>query len=302
MIFQQMKASLPNFQVMPLLAAMAVLSAAASAQQQKDDESTPPQPPQTPQAAQSAAALSAGKGQPVPRTPLVPRAPARAEWTVRLTPADQGKAGEAEQRGAPAEAARALAAMRTMQSLHVSKDEQMQTYRLRSRWSDGGTEEEWIVMGKHVAERPGGRGLYIVGAEATTAQDLQRSDFPELDWLEMSLYRGLKPYQGKKVFVFSVPFDQKRMSRNDAQLFMLAKQKDPTLTPSKFFKPKSKEAFIYLDSATQLPVYYNDGSIIREYSFTEPSESRLRPSEAVIAFLRARSEALRVRLATPPGP
>ena len=48
---------------------------------------------------------------------------------------------------------------RTIKSLDFSKDADMQTYRMRTLWSDGEKVEEWIVMGNHVAERAGGLGL-----------------------------------------------------------------------------------------------------------------------------------------------
>ena len=247
------------------------------------------------------AAAADQAGQPTPRTPVVARAPARAEWTVHMS-SETNKPEDGDGRATSAEAVKVLSSARTVESLQVSKDDQMKTYKLRTRWSDGKSEDEWIVMGQHVAERPGGRGLYIVAGESSTAQDLRQSDFPELNWVTMTNYRGIKTYKGKKVFMFVVPFDQKRLSGSDAQLFALAKQADKNMTPSKFFKAKSPDVVVYLDCATQLPLFYNDGSVSRRYAFSTPGEDRLRPSVEVVKFLRARAEALRYHLATPPGP
>jgi hypothetical protein len=234
-----------------------------------------------------------------PKTPLGPRAPVRAEWTVRMTAEFPGGW---ESEGAWEQASDSPSENRVIRSIDFSKDAAIKTYRLKTRWSDGESEEEWIVMGQHVAERPGGRGLYIVGAESSTAQDYGKSDFPELDWLEMSHYRGMKTYKGKQAFRFSLPFDQKRLSRSEAQLLMLAKQADPSITPSKFFKPKSPQVVVYLDAATQLPLLFNDGSTIRRYDYSPPPSTSLRPSPTVLKFLRDRQKALTTRLATPPGP
>jgi hypothetical protein len=118
----------------------------------------------------------------------------------------------------------------------------------------------------------------------------------------MSYYRGLKAYKGKPAFTFSIPYDQKRLSRSEAQLLMLAKQKDPAMTPTKFFKPKSPQVVVYLDAATQRPILYNDGSTIRRYDFSPTPTTSLRPAPEILDFLRAREKALKVRLATPPGP
>lgn len=244
-------------------------------------------------------APATGRGQPAPRTPLVSRTPLRAEWTVRMT-TDFSDSWQTEDRDPVATAA--LAETRTIRSIQYSKDGELQTYRLKTRWSDGESEEEWIIMGNHVGERPGGRGLYVVGSEVSTAKDLARTDFPELGWLDMIHYRGLRSYRGKPVFAFSVKFDQKKLTPEESQLLHLAKQQDPEVTPSKLFKPKVSEILVYLDAVTQLPVMYNDGTVLRRYDFNPPSETRLRPPQKYIDFLRTRAEALRARLTPPAGP
>ncbi|MCX6875603.1 MAG: hypothetical protein NTW21_17615 [Verrucomicrobia bacterium] len=244
-------------------------------------------------------ALVTKPGQAAPRTPLIPRAPSRAEWTVRFT-TDFSAAEDATAGREPAAAA--IGQLRTARSIQFSKDSEAQAYRLRTQWSDGDSEDEWIVMGSHVAERAGHRGLYIVGSESATAQELGRSDFPELAWVELSHFRGLKSYKGKPAFMFSVPFDQKRLSGDQAQIMAFVRRSDASATPTKVFKPKVQEVVLYLDAVTQLPLEYNDGMTLRRYTFRQPSESRLQPPAQILTFLRARSEALRVRLTPPAGP
>jgi len=262
---------------------------AAGALSAQEPEAAPEAPP----------APAARPGQATPKTPLIPRAPSRSEWTIRIaTDFDGGWESSEAWEGAAA----AQSEQRTVRSIEFSKDAELQTYRLRTRWSDGESEDEWIVMGHHVAERAGGRGLYIVGSEATTTQELNQTDFPELTWVDMSSYRGVKAHKGKPVFVFNVPFDKKRLSGDDARMVEMARQSDPTATPSKVLGAKVGEVVLFLDAATQLPVLYNDGRSIRTYSFSPPGEARLRPPTTVLNFLRARAEALRVRLTPPAGP
>ncbi len=254
---------------------------------------------QTPPA--NTAAKPAKAGQPAPRMPLVAPAPARAEWTVRLT-TDFSDSWENAEDDRAAAATQAISQQRTASSIQFSKDAASKAYRLRTRWSDGDSEDEWIVMGCHVAERAGHRGLYIVGSESSTARDLSMSDFPELAWVDMSLYRGLKTYKGKPAFVFGVPFDQKRLTGDQAQIMAFSKRSDPKATPSRVFKPKVQQVVVYLDAATQLPILYNDGMSIRRYTFSQPTEDRLQPPAKIIDFLRVRNEALRIRLTPPAGP
>jgi len=243
---------------------------------------------------------AAKPGQPVPRMPLVAAAPARAEWTVHMTAdfSDNETKSNPRPPGAPAAAAQ----QRTVSSIQYAKDAASKSYFLHTRWSNGDTDEEWIVMGSHVAERAGHRGFYIVGNESSTAADLSQSDFPELAWVDMSLYRGMKTFKGKPAFVFSVPFDKKRLSSDQARVMAFYLQSDKTATPSRIFKPKASEVIVYLDAATQLPIEYNDGLVIRRYSFTQPTEDRLQPPAKIVEFLHARNEALRVRLTPPAGP
>ena len=238
-------------------------------------------------------------GQVKPKIPLVSRAPVRAEWTVRMT---TDFSGELESEGPWQQAPDTPSDTRVIRSINFSKDAALKTYRLKTRWSDGDSEEEWIVMGQHVAERPGGRGHYIVGAESSTAQDYGKFDFPELDWLDISNYRGVKAYKGKPAFMFSLPFEKKRLSQSEAQLLKLAKDADSSITVSKLFKPKSPEVVVYLDAATQLPLLYNDGLTIRRYDYSTTPATSLRPSPVILKFLRDRQKALSIRLATPPGP
>lgn len=283
---------------LPLL----LLLAAAPANSQDVAALTPSQARETPAAAPAVKpAPPARPGQPLPRMPLIAAAPARSEWTVRMT-TDFSESEESGDERAPAGALAALSQQRTVRSIQFSKDASTRTYCLRTRWSDGDSEEEWIVKDSHVAERAGHSGLYIVGSEASIARDLSKADFPELAWVDMSFFRGLKTYKGKPAFVFSVPFDQKQMTGDQAQIMAFAKRRDPTATPSRVFKPKRTEVILFLDAATQLPLEYNDGMVLRRYRFEQPSEARLQPPPRILTFVNARNEALRVRLTPPAGP
>ncbi len=252
----------------------------------------------TPAAPAAPAAPVVPKGA-VPRLPLVPKAPARAEWTVYYNRSFDGswETGNSWEEGADT-----AAAERQVKSIAYSKDADRQSYRLATRWSDGSDEEEWIVMGHHVAERAGGRGLYVVGAEQAMSKELGKADFPELAWVEMSHFRGIKAYKGRPVFAFTVPFDQKRLSTDEARLVAFARQQMPDAKPSEVLKPKLQQVTLYLDAVTQLPALYNDGSVIRRYEFGAAPSTRLTPPKRTMDFLRARADFLKKRMTAPAGP
>jgi hypothetical protein len=233
--------------------------------------------------------------------PLVAAAPERAEraeWTVRFTHEFDEAWNGSDKWERPSEQPPEAA---MLSSIEFGKDAQIQTYRMRSEWTDGEKVEEWIVAGQHVGKRLDGTGFYIVGGENMSGKQLAKDDFPELAWIEMSNYRHVASYKGKAVFVFSIPFNSRRMNMDEALLFASARQRNPRITPEEFFSPKVKEVVAYLDVATQLPVLYNDGSSIRRYAFSKPT-SPLRPPAEITTFLSERDKTLRTRLTRPAGP
>ncbi|MCF7730622.1 MAG: erythromycin esterase family protein [Akkermansiaceae bacterium] len=236
-----------------------------------------------------------------PREPILSQAPGRAEWTVRIT--EQFPDGWATDNSWEAQGGgtAAASATRTIRSLTYAKDASLQTYQVTTRWTDGETEQEWIVMGQHIADRPGG-GLYVVGAERLTASELKASDFPELVWIERKHFKGVRLYKGRRVFAFEEEFNRRRMTPTEARQYQFAQQADPKATPESVFKPRFPKVVAYLDVVTQLPVLYHDGTKLRTYSFKDPGGTRLRPPQAIIDFVRQRQAALDARITPPAGP
>jgi hypothetical protein len=237
-----------------------------------------------------------------PRTPILTPAPARSEWTVRISedfPDSWATDDTWENQGKiatdPANETKSI------RSISYAKDASIQTYQITTRWSNGESDEEWIVMGSHVAERPTG-GWYLITSERTTVQELKVTDFAELAWVEAKHLKGVQTYKGKKVFVFEEAFNKKLMTPTEARQFAFARQADPKATPESIFKPKSSKVYAYLDVVTQLPVACNDGRKLYQYTFKAPDPGRLRPPQKIIDFLRQRNALLNARIAPPAGP
>lgn len=237
----------------------------------------------------------------VPREPVLSPAPARAEWTVHMTekfPDSWASDSSWEAQGSDAASANEP---KTIRSMAFAKDSALQTYKVTTRWSTGETEEDWVVMGTHVSARAGG-GLYAVGGERMLSQEITKTDFPELAWVGLKQFTGVRSYKGKQVFVFEEQFNRKLMTPTEARRFAFAQQADPKATPEKVFQPRSAKVFAYLDAATQLPVLCNDGRKIYRYTFKTPDVGRLRPPQNIIDFLRKRQAAFDARLTPPAGP
>jgi hypothetical protein len=242
---------------------------------------------------------------PKPVGPVPRQAPSNCSWTVRHKQNFSDKEDSWEQafkqEDTPPGGDAAIIEARHIKRRKLEKNEQLKTYHVSTSWSDGKTQDDWIVMGHHVAERAGERGLYVAGAESSLGAELSASDFPELAWLDLKYYRGLKTHKGQLVFVFAVSFNDKPMSTADRRYYNFVKQRAPKATPKEVFKPKYERVVAYLDAKTQLPVLYNDGSVLRHYSFSS-AKSFLRPPKKIIAFLRKREATLRTKTATPAGP
>ena len=242
---------------------------------------------------------------PKPAEPVLRQAPSNCSWTVHHKQdfSDQEDSWEqaSKQQGARPGGGAAMIKTRHIKRRKIEKNKKLKTYHVSTSWSDGKTQDDWIVMGYHVAERAGGRGLYVAGAESSLGAELSASDFPELAWIDLKYYRGLKTHKGRPVFVFEVSFEEKPMSAADSRYYSFVKQSDPKATPTEVFKPKYESVVAYLDAKTQLPVLYNDGSVLRRYSFSS-DKSFLRPPKKIIDFLRKREATLRTKTATPAGP
>lgn len=252
-----------------------------------------------------APSLYAQKEKIEPKDPILRPAPERAEWTVKITEKfpdswAEGDGKDEAMSGGQGQAADSVP-VKKKKSITYEKDAGMKTYKLVTKWTTGESDEEWIVLGNHVAERSNG-GMYIVGAENLVSQELGKFDFPEVSWIDRKNFKRVKTYKGRMVFVFEEAFNRKRMTPTEARLFFFARQEDPKASPMEIFNPRFDNVVVYLDVATQLPVLYNDGSKLYQYEFKKPNSGRLRPPKKVIDFLRQRQADIVSRTTPPAGP
>lgn len=239
-----------------------------------------------------------------PKDPILQAAPSRSEWTVKITekfPDSWADSAEWESQSSSSGSVQPAQEVKKERSVKYEKDADRKTYRLTTKWTTGDSDEEWIVMGQHVAERANG-GFYVVGSENLAAQELAKMDFPRISWIERKNYKGIKVYKGRKVFVFEEDYNRKKMTPTEARFYFFARQQDPNATPMEIFKPRFDKVVVYLDVASQLPVLANDGTKLYNYEFKKPSSGRLRPPDKVLAFLRQRYAEMQARTTPPPGP
>lgn len=210
---------------------------------------------------------------PPPKEPILPRAPERAEWTITYRLDREKARQELLKPEAPKvreEAGNANEKQPVMPSqTRISKDGT--TYREIITWSDGRQTEKWVVGGLQIQDGPNGRLQRIMlptSFYASEYSDYSRSDFEELEWVGKSNFQGPIFSEGVSVYSFEVPGNARRLTPREKSAQAGRGELE--------LKSEGDRKFVaYLDVKNQLPVYLDDGQLVRVYSFTKPSPGEL---------------------------
>ena len=224
-----------------------------------------------------ALAQDRGPELPPPKDPVLPRAPARAEWTA-TTRADRKKA--LEEMAAPPKGNVQEKATKTISEIRVSKDGSL--YRELSVLEDGRKIEKWISGIFQAVEAPVGGFARIPLPAGTISQDYsdyRAGDFENLLWVDKSNYAGSGTFQGLPVYVFKVAADKRLFTPREKSDLEMRRTPDDSLIR------KPGQTFVaYLDARTQLPVLFDDGESVTTYSFIADPPDKL---QAPPAFAKA---------------
>jgi hypothetical protein len=153
-------------------------------------------------------------------------------------------------------------------------------------WADGRSREKWISGELQVYELASiGRIARCVLPSrfqfSSNYSDFRRSDFEELEWIGKENFRGVKEVEGRKVFEFQMDSGKRRLTPRE-----VAELADPD-EPQQGKKPTEQAATgriytAYLDTRTNLPVYFDDGEIVRTYKFSETPGSLSIPANFAV--------------------
>ncbi len=222
-----------------------------------------------------------------PGEPILPRAPSRAEWTVKSYFAG-GSATPGDSAGSDRR--------KPVESVTVSKDGD--TYREVIQRADGRKVEKWIQDGLQVYSLPQSdkiaRSVLSARSYSETFSDYRRSDFEELEWIGMDNFTGVTEIGGREVFAFSTDAVTRKLTPRE-----LSSLADPDGTETmedleRDFRDRSGNESgytAYLDIATQLPVYFDDGQTKRLYEFAkQPPGQLVAPQRFAAELAEWRSE------------
>ncbi len=208
------------------------------------------------------AGASPGQEIPPPKEPILPRAPQRAEWTVEFRLDRELAKKEVLEGKEKKEVPKGFTGFPA--EIAVSKDGS--TYREIARWPDGRTVEKWIVGGLQVSQSPDGRGLMRIPSidYSPYLSDYSRSDFEEAEWIGKDSYVGPKVTDKLSVYEFSAAPGKRRLTPRE-----IADQGTEA----------ASGASAALDIRTQLPVYVDDGTVVRIYRYAPAPTGTLVPPQ-----------------------
>ncbi len=207
----------------------------------------------------------------VPQSPLLHRAPSFASWTITY-----------QYHGSPP-----LGATDQVSSLTVTKTGK--TYREQYAWKSGLKTESWIYQNVYLRTTSDGKSIVPLplpllpsspGGAPSDIFDYSKSDFEGLHWLDLASYLGQEAYGGQKAFHF--------------------KGKTTQAPPGSLAPPPAQEAYLIIVS--QLPLYSNDESVERTYTYNQPPTVALVPPAQYLDIIQKMHEGQEYRRSRPSPP
>jgi hypothetical protein len=217
------------------------------------------------------------------------RAPARSSWVITFKPSkamhvtESGKSRSAHIDESPMTP---FGAMEVLTSLTVEKSNNL--YFELSRFSDGTKSEKWSIGAIQFREIKGGAELAMAAMSLRDPDysDHSKEDFEELGWLNKDFYKGVITYNGQPCFLFQTTTDKRPPTRRDRAVQqrlladpMNAKLKGNQGEVHKAPKPSASPVLVILSAGSRLPLVYNDGQILRTYSYKTSGLEPLVPPE-----------------------
>ena len=182
----------------------------------------------------------------------------------------------------------------------IQTEKRGSVYRQITTLTNGAKKENWSVNGEQICKNVYSDSYIHVAAGNPLYVDLTTSDFGELTWVGMDNYVGVSKGE-PKVFIFSVKNTDRHPTAeekeeysaqsamyqstldskaNTAQRSVVIKKELDQYIQQKFGDTESR---VTLDVLTQLPVEYDDGKVVRTYTYSDKVE----PLSAPVSVMRA---------------
>ncbi|MBE7157128.1 MAG: hypothetical protein INR62_01610 [Rhodospirillales bacterium] len=211
---------------------------------------------------------------PTPAQPLLARA-RDGSWTVAFKNKGQATAKPSDTKGKAPDPGH--------ETVSLKIEKMGKTYHAIVLDASQARTEMWSMNGIEVSKPPGAKQFSRVAPNSPFYLDFSKADFDELSWIGMDDFKGVvEGPDGSKQFIFEAKNATRRRTAlehaTDGDLADLAeklhlvssgtgkKQAEAKMLESQYGDSTSRAV---LDVLSQLPVEYDDGRVIRTYSFSE---------------------------------
>jgi hypothetical protein len=183
----------------------------------------------------------------VPQAPFISNAPTYAEWTITSESIVKAPLKAVSSTGVSSFNFRIL---QKIQVIKMDKDRHETDF-----WSDGQISEKWSYKNMVLFTQPGSNYIDVMdrkrmGAMGQAFPSYDSTDFPELEWVGLDSYQGIKTFQNHICYVY-----QFKRPPTASQKTPLAPGEDGPLFEA------------WIDKETSLPVQVNDRFAHQTFAF-----------------------------------
>lgn len=205
------------------------------------------------------------------------RAPKRANWEISFRPNTAMRIEEKKQgRNASLDESSLLPAGSDSTLVKLKVEKAGDVYHETSYFSDGSKLAKWsnqTIQFRELKGRENQLGMAGVTLLDQEYSDHSQEDFEELGWLTKEFYKGIIQYQNQPCLLFQVSSDKRPKTRRETaeKKFLTESKVDEAggKGAQNFAAPPEpiSQVVVILSAATRLPLVYNDGEILRLYSY-----------------------------------
>ena len=225
--------------------------------------------------------MAQGDKQMFPREPLLSNAPETAAWTVIYQYPPSATHEEKKNLTHP---------KGHITSVEIEKTRDV--YHKVTHFDTGNQSEMWSVKGRELIKENSSSPFVPTPPDGPIADDYSKSDFEDLDWLNMKYYAGMEKGEHPG-FVFRAKYKDRIHTRREKMADAVYSLRGAKKLLAQIDAPEGdesasvsdqqpdSESTIILDANTQLPVAYDQGIVKRSYKFLPP------PTSPIIPHLRS---------------
>lgn len=209
-------------------------------------------------------------------------APKRADWEITFRPTAAMRIQQREESR--------VASVEDLPMTPVDGDESLKRLKVEksgplfhetSYFANGKKTEKWGIGAVQFRELKGGSLLAMAGMNLLDPDfsDRSKEDFEELGWLTKDSYKGVITYNGTRCLLFQLSSKKKPLTRREVALktFMSDTTDSTDSLPAAAAEDPESMVTVIISATTRLPVLYNDGQVVRTYSFETSGLSELIP-------------------------